>query len=238
MFSGSNFEGRCRIQEHKRSIPSYRSEINRGWDDAERKARNNLTNILRTDQGPAGVIYKSCMDVERIEALGNQPLQPWLRYVEAIKEKSALAIAVAQFQKLNMDTFFVYQIGTDPENSTQKVLVVGSGSAEFHTMPDSTYYYDDSPDMQAQRQNFVETVARMLELAGYSIEDAQSRAVAVLEFEKKMVGILDDRQVRNLAAPLPGIRDRGEQISGIASKEKEHCACVFAHCQIFWRTGN
>jgi len=84
---------------HRDQIPGYKSSLSYAWDKAERAIRSKEIEALKTDEGPAGTLFKSCMDVDAIEKLGGEPLQPWLKYIDAIHDKESLVSACATLSK-------------------------------------------------------------------------------------------------------------------------------------------
>ena len=68
----------------------YKNSVNLGWDHAQKRSREQVLKLLAEDTGSAGIMYRSCMDVDRIEALGGKPLLPWLRLIDSISSKVML----------------------------------------------------------------------------------------------------------------------------------------------------
>ena len=85
--------------EHRDQIPGYKSSLAYAWDQAEKTIKGHEIEILKADEGPAGTLFKSCMDVDAIEKLGGEPLQPWLKYIDAIHDKASLVSACATLSK-------------------------------------------------------------------------------------------------------------------------------------------
>lgn len=108
--------------DNRKAIPAYKSQVAFAWDRAEKTIREKETEVLEKDEGPAGLYYKSCMDLEHIEKKGGEPLMPWLQFVDAIHDKSSLVVAVTEFNKHNMDNFFSWWIDTSPRDTTKKVF--------------------------------------------------------------------------------------------------------------------
>lgn len=172
--------------ENRHAIPSYKSQVAFAWDRAEKAIRHKETAVLEEDEGPAGTYYKACMDLDHIEEVGDKPLQPWLKYVDAISDKASLVTAITEFNKHNMDNFFSWWIDTDPRDTTRKVFTVAQGG---FTLPEKTYYLEDSPVMQKHRDTLVEISSRFFQLAGYPKEVSDKRAKLILDFETKLATI-------------------------------------------------
>ena len=54
---------------------AYKSEVTLDWDEALTRERDEELGILADDPGPAGIMYRSCMDVDHIEQIGGEPLK-------------------------------------------------------------------------------------------------------------------------------------------------------------------
>eukprot|EP00802_Teleaulax_amphioxeia_P007748 Tamp_07756.p1 GENE.Tamp_07756~~Tamp_07756.p1 ORF type:complete len:773 (+),score=207.08 Tamp_07756:340-2319(+) len=187
------YEFACGKWDHdnRHAIPAYKSQVAFAWDRAEKKIRSSETAVLEKDDGPAGTYYKSCMDLDHIEEVGDKPLKPWLMFVDTIADKSALVHAVSEFNKHNMDNFFSWWIDTDPRDTTRKVFTVAQGG---FTLPEKTYYLEDSAIMQQHRDTLVKIVSRFHQLLGYPAAESDKRAKAVLEFETKLASITVDKE--------------------------------------------
>ena len=187
------YEFACGKWDHdnRHAIPAYKSQVAFAWDRAEKKIRSSETAVLEKDDGPAGTYYKSCMDLDHIEEVGDKPLKPWLTFVDTIADKSALVHAVSEFNKHNMDNFFSWWIDTDPRDTTRKVFTVAQGG---FTLPEKTYYLEDSAIMQQHRDTLVKIVSRFHQLLGYPAAESDKRAKAVLEFETKLASITVDKE--------------------------------------------
>jgi len=187
------YEFACGKWDHdnRNAIPAYKSQVAFAWDRAEKKIRSSETAVLVEDTGPAGAYYKSCMDLDHIEEVADKPLQPWLKYVDAISDKQSLMVAVTELNKHNMDNFFSWWIDTDPRDTTRKVFTVAQGG---FTLPEKTYYLEDSPIMQQHRDTLVKISSRFFQLVGYPKEESDKRAKAILEFETKLATITVDKE--------------------------------------------
>ena len=139
----------------------------------------------------AGDFYTAYMDEAGIEARGLSPLQPQLRRLAAIDGKMALARALgeslrADVDPLNFTNFFtenlfglwVAQGFDDPVHYTPYLLQGGLG------MPDRAYYLTESARMEELRSKYRAHIAAVLRLGG--LADAASRAERVFALERKL----------------------------------------------------
>jgi putative endopeptidase len=177
--------------EHRDKISDYKSSVSFAWDKAEQTIRNQEIEILKTDPGPAGTIFRSCMDEDAIEKLGDRPIQPWLKYIDAIHDKDSLVTACSELSKHDMDNFFGWWISQDPHDSQTKVFFLAQTG---YSLPERTYYLEDSPEMIKHRETLVSVATKFYAKVGYSDEEAFKRAKSILEFETKVAKIADDKE--------------------------------------------
>ena len=138
-----------------------------------------------------GDYFKAFMDEAGIEAKGLKPLQPTLDRLQAIHDRAALAQALGDTLRADVDVLnstnmytdsilglWVTQDLNDPSHYTPFLLQGGLG------MPDRDYYLDPSPGMQAIRTKYLAHIAKVLELA--KVPDAQAQAKNIFALELKI----------------------------------------------------
>ncbi len=168
----------------------YKSDITLAWDEATTRARDKELLMLANDPGPAGIMYRSCMDVDHIEEIGGKPLKPWLSLIDSITDKDSLARVVAVLNQHNINTLFSWSVGKDPRNSSQSVFSICPPGG---TLPDKKYYLESSPQMEQHRHTFKIVMLRFLQMVGYEEEDAHRSAALILAFETKIASIAASR---------------------------------------------
>ena len=140
-----------------------------------------------------GAFYDSFMDEATIEAKGLAPLKPALAAIARIDNKKALAVALGQTLRADVDPLnatdfytdrflgvFVAQSLDDPTRHSPYLLQGGLG------MPDRDYYVSDSPRMTAIRAAYQQHIAAMLTLAGEHDADAREQASRIYDLERRM----------------------------------------------------
>ncbi len=143
------------------------------------------------DAKKIGDTYASFMDEAAIEAKGATPLTPALSAIAAIGDKVALARALGQLQRadvdaLNSTNFFtpnllglwVVQALDDPDHYAPYLLQGGLG------MPDRDYYLSPKPEQAALRKKYEAYLTQLFTLAKQS--DAAGKAKRVLALETKL----------------------------------------------------
>jgi predicted metalloendopeptidase len=130
-----------------------------------------------------GDFYAACMDTNQIEAAGVKPIEPELDRIAAITNIAQLQDEVAHLQSLGTRAFFAFGAEQDDKNSQQ---VIGGASQGGLGMPDRDYYVKDDDHSKQLRDQYVQHVARMMELAGDSPDQASAEARTVLGIETQM----------------------------------------------------
>jgi len=175
--------------EHSDSIPAFKSQVAFAWDRADKSIRTSMTEVLEKDEGPAGLYFRSCMDLDHIEDVGTTQLEPWIRYIDAISDKASMVTAITEFNKHDMDNFFTWGIDTDNRDSSRKSFSIEQGGM---TLPDNTYYLEDSDVMRQHREMMKKVVAKFFVKIGRA-DTADAEAQMILDFETEFAGIRVDR---------------------------------------------
>ena len=143
------------------------------------------------DARKVGDFYASYMDEAGIETKGLTPLKARLDAIAAIPDKRALARAIGETLRADVDPLnatnfqtehllgvFVAQGLNDPEHNVPYLLQGGLG------MPDRDYYVSSSPKMAALRAEYKRHVTAILTLAGFN--GAPARAARIVDLETKI----------------------------------------------------
>jgi putative endopeptidase len=121
-------------------------------------------------------LYASFMNVERIEAQGSGPLAPLLAEVEAATSVADLMEVLGGFARAGIPGLIGIDTESDPGNPNRYVMFVGQSGLG---LPDEEYYRLE--DYAEIREQYVDHVARMLDLAG--VADPAAAAQTVFELE-------------------------------------------------------
>ena len=153
--------------------------------------QSNLLTILRNasasgdkqasaDLRKLATYYSSCMDSVTTERAGYQPIQPALARVAAIGNRAQLEAEVARLHSQGIPALFGFGSLQDAKNSTQVIAGIRQGGL---TLPDREYYLNQDKQYADIRANYVDHVAKMLQLIGESQAQATSDAQRVLSVE-------------------------------------------------------
>ncbi len=142
----------------------------------ERAAANGATaNVV---ERTVGDYYRSGMDVERIEALGTDPLRPILEEIASIDDVTGLGEAVAGLHRRGIRPFFGIAVMPDFEDATENLLYVGQGGLG---LPDRDYYLREDETSRTLLGEYRSHVAGMFDLLGD--DDPAGSADVVLALE-------------------------------------------------------
>jgi predicted metalloendopeptidase len=105
--------------------------------------------------------WESCMDMDTLNSLGNQPLQDTVTKIAMADTKEALFKVAGKISRTGASMFTSYAITADEKNATTNVFY--AGSSKF-ILPDISYYVDD---MFSKYEDAYRTyIAKILKLAG------------------------------------------------------------------------
>lgn len=138
----------------------------------------------------AGILFRSYMDATAVERLGLSPARATLRDILALDDRDALAVAMARYERLGVDTFIAGSVDDDPSHPGHRALHWQSAGLG---MGDRSYYQAGTPGADDVSRAYEGYVRHLLALAG--VHDAPRVAADVVAFE------------RRLAAPEPPADD-------------------------------
>ena len=136
-----------------------------------------------------GDFYAACMDEKGINAHGLAPVEPELKRIREMKDKTELAAELARLHRAGVGSVFEFSSGQDFKDSTSVIAQLDQGGLG---LPDRDYYLKDDAKSVDIRKKYVAHVQRMLELAGQKPEQATAAAGSILRLETELAkGSLD-----------------------------------------------
>ncbi len=129
-----------------------------------------------------GDYFAACMDTDRIEQRGGQPITAEINLINSIKTKSQLTDVIGQLIDQTDSSNFFFAVGSqqDAKDSSQ---VIGAVFAGGLGLPDREYYLEDSTDKQQIRQAYRQHIAALFGLLGETDATARSHADVVMRVE-------------------------------------------------------
>ena len=126
-----------------------------------------------------GDLFRSFMDVERIDSLRISPLTADISHALAISSPAELLKVMGGFEARGLGGLFYIGVEVDAHDSTRYVMYMSQGGI---SLPDEAYYREDQyADI---RSAFLVHASKMLTLAG--VADADAHASRVLALETKI----------------------------------------------------
>ena len=174
-------------------IPPSMQRWSRRWQAGEQnkdQLKTLVDEIAQKHDWPKGSIeqqiadfYGSCMDEQRINALGIKPIQPLLAEIDRIDSRAKLQDAIMRLHDLEIFAPFGVGSSADRHNPSQTILNVGAGGL---SLPDRDYYLKPDQRFAEAREKYRAHVTKMFELAGSGSAAAKKASDVVLDFETRL----------------------------------------------------
>ena len=156
------------------------------------KAREDVLAIIQETAAKKGApgsneqkvadLYASVMNLERLEELGNAPLQP---LTKAVANKSEVAARFGWLRTVGVwgpVGLYVSYDAKNPRRYLSHVTQSGLG------LPDRDYYFKEGEREETIRQKYQVHLAKMMQLAGFAADEsaAQAQAKAIYDLERSL----------------------------------------------------
>ena len=130
-----------------------------------------------------GDFYSACMNTGQIEAAGITPIQPELDRIAAIGNLAQIENEAARLQGQGTRVLFFFSSAQDDKNSRQTIAVANQGGLG---LPDRDYYTKQDARSKQLRDQYVQHIAKMMELAGDAPAKASTEAATVMSIETQL----------------------------------------------------
>ncbi|PRY53154.1 putative endopeptidase [Arcticibacter pallidicorallinus] len=163
------------------------------FDELYNKTKANIKKLLeeaanaRADKGSVeqkvGDFYASGMDSVAIEGLGYQPIEPYLKKIEAIRNVQQLLRFEAEMDKQQSAIFTGLYIGPDEKNSSTNILSLYQSGLG---LPDRDYYFRNDAETKSIQDAYKKCISQMFVLTGTTDSIATEQAESVYKFETEL----------------------------------------------------
>ena len=179
----------CGSWEKNNPIPADQA----GWSVYAKLANDNqqfLWGILEDDakaqnrtpiQQKVGDYFAACMNTSAIDALGDEPLQPELARIAALKTRADGLSALTRLHHEYAGSFF-FGSGTGQDAADSSLMIVEL-SAGGLGLPDRDYYTKTDEKSVKIREQYAAYIRQLLGLTGESAEQTKAAADATLRIE-------------------------------------------------------
>jgi putative endopeptidase len=121
-------------------------------------------------------LYRSFMDLERIEDAGNTPLRPLLDEITSAEDRGALAGLLGRGQRTGGPALFGAFVATDAKDSTRYLVHLSQSGLG---LPDESYYREDA--FAEIREKYLVHLAKLAALVGLPAPERLAETVLELE---------------------------------------------------------
>ena len=172
-------------------------------------------------------LYKMALDSTTRNALGAEPIKPYIAQIQAIKNMDDLARVLGELNLFGEGGFFGSGVEADLTNSDMQVLYLGQGGLG---MGDRDYYLLESN--AALKEGYKNFLLKVLNLSGVAnaadivakdmaVEDAMARIFWTKEQNRSMVAIYNPMSTKEICKKWPEIRfDKICAVLGIEPQDK------------------
>ena len=178
----------CGNWNKKNPIPNDQVRWGRFNELADRNNYLLYTELKAAADAPKGGLQKkygdyfaACMNVDLVNQLGVKPIDPQLKAIAALTDKTKIAaLNVELYNKYGSGFLYGIGVGQDQKDSTQQILQTGQGGL---SLPDRDYYLTDDDRSQKIREQYVAHVTKMFTLLGDTPDKAAAEAADVMRIE-------------------------------------------------------
>jgi len=204
--------------------------------ELDKNAQDDLLQVLQlsaanntysegSDQYKAILLYESYLDTIARNALGVEPVKPYLAKIEAITDFADLQNVIREFVPTGLPLFFGYGVGPDRKNSAMNRVYLGTGT---RGLPERDYYLLEDEESAAIREKYIAFMIDLLSYLGYSNTRATQCAHDAMRVETEMARLMlskeDRRDARKTYHPMPlrAVRELTPSIDWVAYMEDTH----------------
>jgi hypothetical protein len=152
------YEHACR-EFLDQSLPKNAPEWEYAFDGVHARIAPLMHTELKEDDSAAGLLYRSCVKQDDIDAQGAAPLVGFLSVVDSIDSNESLAEATAMLHSINSKAFFDWEVRPDADSALQMLYMQQGGLTLAHP----SYYLNESSTQMVALQRFIR---KMFEMTG------------------------------------------------------------------------
>ncbi len=155
----------------------------------------------KTDQAKAIALFETKLDTVTRNKIGLAPIQPALKAISEIKNRSDLQTVLAKVPGVS-SPFIGIGVFADLNNSAMNAVYLGPSGLG---LPDRDFYLDQDDKSKEIREMYKKHIAKMLKMLGDSEADAMVAANKILAMETALaeprLDKVESRDIRNMNNP-------------------------------------
>jgi len=137
-----------------------------------------------------GDFYYSGLDTLRMEKEGISPLKKYFSKIDNISDAQSLGNLYAELGSIGIDLPLELYVTQDYKDAQQQVLWMGASGLG---LPEKDYYFSKEARIAKVREAYLNYNIKLLQLAGFSENEAKKSAEKVLEMETKLADVTMSR---------------------------------------------
>ena len=180
-FANGAWLDKTEIPADRSSYSSFTLLVNKSRKDVRTiiEETAQLENVEKgSDAQKVGDLYRSYMNVEKLNQLGARPLIPEFDKIDALNNPNDVAVYFAETQITGTTAPFGFFVSNDSKDPTSYITFFTQSGLG---MPDKKYYFKDDEKSVQLRADYVLHLEKMLSLAG--VEDTAKQAQQIMDLE-------------------------------------------------------
>lgn len=130
-----------------------------------------------------GDLYRIATDSAKLNNDGTTPIKDQLDKIVATNVRSEIIRLIAEVNKFASSPFFSLYVSADDKNSSVNILHLNQGGL---SLGDRDYYLKEDDHSKELRKGYIDLINKQFVNAGYSAEDANKAAQAVIKIETEL----------------------------------------------------
>lgn len=165
------------------------------FNELEQTNNKKLTSLLEefkrlnTEKGTIqqilGDYYASYMDVEKRNSIGVKAIEHEFAMVKSLNSKKSLPSLISKMHSSGISGLFSFGVGQDMMNIDLNITYLSQGGIG---LPNKDYYLDESKSDILKKYEL--HIVAILQLAGYTANQAHDQAKSVVRFETRLAGFM------------------------------------------------
>ena len=158
-------------------------------DAAEKQVQQLFENLLmnKFEEGSNGRkisnLYKTGMDIDKIETQNYQPILPYLNQINALNSIEEIQNFIYQSHAIGNGILFSFFSSADRKNSS---FVIGQFYQSGMGLSDRDYYLEEDHRSIEIREKYTEHISKMFQLIDYDEGDAKVIAHKLMDIETQL----------------------------------------------------
>lgn len=141
------------------------------------------TGRMSSEQRKIADFWTTAMDVAKADRLGIAPLQAELARIDQARSAQDMLDVAFSLGPLGVTTFLGVSVGQDEKDSDTMAVHL---SQDGLGLPERDFYFNTNASISHIREEYVQHLARMLQLLGRDVASAKSAATNIMGFETEL----------------------------------------------------